>query len=880
MAQATGTATDPTGTPAAVPVEADPYTSMAPRFGRLARAFGERFFSGMRFDPAELDTLRAIEADGAVVYVMRYSSRLDYLLFNWLFLASDVRLSSLANGIRFYYYRPIGEALRLLVRGLFDRVRLGRRGMRARQIQRMRQILRDGGSLFLFLRTAKMGQELRSRRGRIASGQSELDYLREIVDACFDEPIRVSLVPLALFWRRGTRPDRRYLNVFYGAPARPTDTGKMISFLWNYRSLAVRVGTPIDLRAFVDQRGDQGRVRVVKQVRRAVMIFLRREEKPVAGPALRLLDKVEEVVLGDPEVQRAIEEAASGRASRARAEARARRLLRQIAARQNGTALAILDLIVGWMFERLFGRVEVHGLERTIEAAKLHPLIMVPSHRSHFDYLILSWLFYEHHLVPPHVAAGINLAFWPLGPILRRAGAFFLRRSFDGDRLYAAVFRSYVRMLIKDGATQEFFIEGTRSRTGKTLRPRLGMLGMIVEAFARGVRRDVFLVPVGFTYERLVEEGAISEERKGAQKKGESLLALLRARRIFRHRFGSVVVRFGEPISLAQALGPDRGEADSGDPLQLAERKRVTERLGYQLCRRINDLVTAGRSAVSSAALLAYPGEGVRENEFCRRVEETVGILRLLGMPLSDALERALERDHPEAALDLLLQSGLVERRVSRTGDLLHFKREVRDRLDLYRATLMPRLIWASVLALGLRGGGSRKEVLESANSTLELLRLEYFPPEAVEERWARFERLLGHFGRRGWLREAEGDSLELGDAGLHWVGYLAAQPAPLVEAYGACFLLVEALEGSGRQRELIDATLTSLREQLMLGEAHHPEAIAPTTIANALALLLAEKVLVCEGNPNQATAIFRPGPRWSHLSELRHLVARALGSR
>jgi glycerol-3-phosphate O-acyltransferase len=212
-------------------------------------------------------------------------------------------------------------------------------------------------------------------------------------------------------------------------------------------------------------------------------------------------------------------------------------------------------------------------------------------------------------MVPPLVAAGVNLSFWPLGPIFRRAGAYFLRRTFDGDPLYTAVFRRYVQQLIKDGITQEFFIEGTRSRTGRTLQPRLGMLGMVLEAYARGVRRDVYLVPLGVSYERLVEERSMTDERRGARKTRENLLALLRARGVLKRRYGAVAIRFGTPMSLSELIGGERATlaAPSREPAAKAARGAVTERVALEVCRRISALVSAGRSAAGAAALLATP---------------------------------------------------------------------------------------------------------------------------------------------------------------------------------------------------------------------------------------------------------------------------------
>ena len=171
---------------------------------------------------------------------------------------------------------------------------------------------------------------------------------------------------------------------------------------------------------------------------------------------------------------------------------------------------------------------------------KQHPVVLVPCHRSHFDYVILSYIFHLNYLSPPHIAAGINLSFWPLGPLFRGAGAYFIRRSFDDNELYKAVFRSYLKFLIREGYTQEFFIEGGRSRTGKILTPKLGMLSAIVDAFTQGVRRDLYLVPVSIHYGRVVEEEAYQRELGGAEKEPESLAGLVRARRVLqppsRHR--------------------------------------------------------------------------------------------------------------------------------------------------------------------------------------------------------------------------------------------------------------------------------------------------------------------------------------------------------
>ncbi|MCP4004411.1 MAG: hypothetical protein GY725_09475 [bacterium] len=853
---------------------------MTPRFGNMAQWFARRFFSSFQFETGDAGTLRSLESTGAIVYVMRYSSRLDYFLFNWLFLSAGLRLSSFANGIKFYYYRPLGEATRLLWSGLIERIRFGNRGMRERGILHIRRTIRRGDTAFLFLRTDKTGSRLRTRQGAVSSARSELDYLRQIVDNCFTSPDPVSLVPLALFWRKGSRPQRPFLNLFYGGPERPTDIGKVISFIWNYRNLAVRIGTRIDLQGFVSERRWEGRERIVKQVRRSLLIFLRREEKPVLGAALPTFERIQEAVLDDPEVRRTIRQIADeSNRSEARVEARARRMVGEIAANQSPTMLAALSVIIAAMFKRLFARFEVHGLERVIEVAKLHPIVLLPSHRSHFDYLILSWMFYQRHLVPPQVAAGINLSFWPLGPIFRRAGGYFLRRSFDGDQLYSAVFRGYVQNLIKAGITQEFFIEGTRSRTGKTLTPRLGMLRMVLEAFSRGARRELYVIPVGFTYERLVEEGSIREERQGKAKKRESLVELLKARSVFNYSFGSVTVRFGEPISVAQRMEEAK---QSGLLLPAAEGEAVpnlrplTHELGIDISRKLNELTTAGRSSVAAAALLGSPALGIRESLFRARVSEIAQLLELLGMARSENLERCLATERPAAVIELLEQADRVKRVHSPHGDLLQIKDGVRDALDYYRATIAPALVWPAVLAFALHEARTRKNACDTASAWLDLLRLEYFPIEGPE-RHVKLLRLIDHFTERGWIADAEDGKMHVTRRGHEWLSFLAAQLRPIMEAYQAMLLAVRASQGKIKRRELLDSVQKVQREQLLLGEAVFPEGICSVAAGNALARLLADGVLRTDGNPNKPDADLEPGENWDLLEADAALVGAAL---
>jgi glycerol-3-phosphate O-acyltransferase len=384
---------------------ADPYSAMTPRFNFFFRRFARRFFVHFDLGEGTAARLRELEARGSVVYVMRYASRLDYFLFNTLFLRDGLRLSGFGNGVHFYYYRPVLEGVRLWWRRW--RSRRGRRSQRrdsehAQARSHARRLVLAGESMFLFLRTARIASRLGSRRRLLRQGKSDLDLLEEVVQAVWTTERPVFLVPLALFWRKGPRSERRFLNLAYGAPTRPSDFAKVGSFLITYRDLFVKVGDPIDLAAFVAERRHEGQATLVRKVRRTLLLFLYREEKAVEGPTLRSRHKVQEEVLGDPRMARVLaaraqERGRSVEAARAEAEG----MFREIAANMNSSFLATLNVIATTVFKRLFSSIEAMGLEKVAEYAKRHPLVLVPSHRSYFDFMVLSWLFYRNYLVPP-----------------------------------------------------------------------------------------------------------------------------------------------------------------------------------------------------------------------------------------------------------------------------------------------------------------------------------------------------------------------------------------------------------------------------------------------------------------------------------------------
>jgi glycerol-3-phosphate O-acyltransferase len=853
----------------------DPLSEMTPRFNLFFRWFAQRFFRHFDLEDATVSSLRDLERTGAVVYVMRYASRLDYFLFNVLFVRERLRLSGAANGLQFWYYRPFIDALRILLAKLRGEFASGH----VAECRHARELARAGRSQFLFLRTARLGFFLRGRRAALEAGRQELDCLDEIVRAAWSGGRPIHLVPLALFWRKGPRAERRFLNLAYGAQTRPSDVAKVVSFLTTYRGLHVKVGDPIDLSGFVGERRHEGEESLVRKVRRSLLVFFYREEKVVEGPTLRPRHKVQELVLDDPRIEGAIAERArtKGRSVES-ARLDAERIFREVAANMNSTFLAVLNAIVSGIFRRMFASIEVTGLEKVAEYAKRHPLVLAPSHRSYFDFLILSWLFYSNHIVPPHIAARENMGFGPFGFIFRRAGAFFLRRSFS-DPLYKEVFRRYVGYLVKEGFTQEFFIEGGRSRTGKTLAPRLGMLSWNVEAFLDCARRDLFVVPIAITYERLVEEGAMVDELEGGEKRAESTLGLIRARKFLRRRFGSVFVNFGEPLSLAEALGARREALASGEGGEIEEEKRrFVEALGRRIVERINWATVANATSVASCAILAGPARGVHRAELTRRMGLLLDLLRLQDVSLTPALVR--DTGEFREAIAFLVRSDLLRVLPDPAGEVLYFDESRRRALDFYRNTILHYLAAPSFLARACLVGGSRAHLGEELAFWIDLFYEEFFVPRG-EVLAAHLDGFLDYFERCGHLERIDGE-LRATEKGVGYFRFLAAQTRSFPEAYLAAFSAVLEAEPTVSGKRLEREVAERFERSMILGESERPEAANAITFGNALDLLVRRGVLERRrsGEGSSRDVLYVRGPAFDDLRALVEKLAAVLSPR
>ena len=440
------------------------------------------------------------------------------------------------------------------------------------------------------------------------------------------------------------------------------------------------------------------------------------------------------------------------------ARAKARGFAWEIAADLSHPVVRSISFLLTGFWNKIYDGVQMHHFDKLRAIAPEYEIIYVPCHRSHIDYLLLSYLLYRNGLVVPHIAAGVNLNLPVLGPILRRGGAFFMRRSFKGNALYSSVFSEYVSQLFARGVALEYFIEGGRSRTGRLLTPRGGMLAMTLKSFLRESRREVVFQPVYIGYEKLIEGASYVGELSGQAKQKESLLGLLRSFNILRNRYGKVAVNFGEPILLKDMLSsvaPDWHEA-----IRLGEDKpewfnTAVDTLAERIQININRAADVNPINLLALALLSTPKHAMAESDLIAQIELSRALLTEL--PYSDRI--TVTGLNASEIIAYGEQMKFVQRIAHPLGDVLVSEGRTAILLSYFRNNVLHLFAtpaWIACCFLNNRRM-ARSTILRLGRLVYPFIQAELFLPWSEDEFSARIQATLEFFVARGLL-ESDND--------------------------------------------------------------------------------------------------------------------------
>jgi glycerol-3-phosphate O-acyltransferase len=621
----------------------DHYTCLLPdNIGSFSNLLLKLFYSGIKVDDRQTEILQQLEENAIVVYVTKFKSVFEYLFYYNRYRQEHLPYPQLGFDYKVYIWQPVSRLLRIFVAKLDFLLRHQSlpdpydRGY-------LKQELINGRCGFLSL----VGKKIFYRRF-VKADTDPIHYLIEM-QKTIDRPIY--LIPQLMFFSKTARRENPTLiDILFGPEDKPRKIRRLVTLFKNSGRVFMEISEPLNLKRYLESLKTRNQSTEYQSLllRRDLLVQLNAHRQSITGPVRKSREELTESILTTERFQRFMETYAENRnitihEVRRKADA----YLEEIAANYKPAFIKVAAAIVGWITRTMFDGYTTNQevLNRVKNMSVKGPLVLIPSHKSHIDYLILDYVLYQNNLPVPHIAAGKNLSFWPMGPLFRSGGAFFLRRSFSGAVLYSKVFAEYIHKLLEEGYNVEQFIEGGRSRTGKLLMPKLGLLSILMNALKNGACKDMLIVPIYIGYDRIIEEKSYLHELGGGQKEPENILQVLRARKFLKKRYGKIYIQFHEPISVNQLL---RQQGQQLAQMKPKEVNAFTRKLGYQTINAINRVTVVTSHGLVASAILNFSKEKFSGNELLSVLATYLKYLATQNAKLADTLisdqQRAFEK--------------------------------------------------------------------------------------------------------------------------------------------------------------------------------------------------------------------------------------------
>lgn len=643
-------------------------------------------FRKVTFESASLKTLQEY-SDKKIVFASFHTSNLSLLILYTLLRRHGLKTPSAALDYNPFMFQPLKFLFRRIIRNL-ERIFSSGPDRYAVNTEYVSNLIAGGQSVLFSLLSKK---HFLRRYMEIAS--DTLYHLVEIQKKT-EEPI--FLLPQIIFWNMN--PERTDTTLSADATGPRGIISGWFAIIRSITPSFIRIGQPINLKDEIAASSTDDSRHIAAAIRNKLLEIYHYEKRSVLGPVIKPRQVLAEKTLNHKNVIETIKHisASTGRRESSIRE-RAFKYYDEIAASFSITMIRFFEIALDIMFKKIFDGIHYNPDELAVirEASQKGPLILMPCHKSHMDYLIVSYIFYKNKMIPPHIAAGVNLSFFPMGFIFRHSGAFFMRRSFKGLDLYPVVFKQYIKTMINEGYSIEFFIEGGRSRTGKLSYPRYGFLNYLIESIDEGYNRDLVFVPISISYERILEETSYVNEMKGKQKEAESAKVMLESTTLLQRKYGRVYVRFNKPFTLKEI-----------ESLGIARDNRAMF-ISEHIVKKINEITTVTPFALTSAAVLLHPIKGFNLSSLMKKISLLYRYLAFIDVPMSETLQRKANIENiTETALQAFLNDRIIEKlKEESAGDMPDFyiiNEDQRPRIVFYKNSIIHYLIPIAFYSLAI----------------------------------------------------------------------------------------------------------------------------------------------------------------------------------
>lgn len=629
----------------------------------------EEYYSGclydrqdfLRFRPAKtflsrvsiadeyVEKIKMLASEGLVVYAVKQRSKLNSLIIHEITGRKGLPRPLYCHGMNMSFWQPLPMMLKFLWSSFLRRfgkkqkALLGKLAFLEGEVTGKKSIIIQlGESEFIESRSSA------EAIATLAKVQKKVDF-----------PIFIVPVMVA-YGRRREKEKESLINILFGQSEHTGPLRRLITFMRYSNKAFVVPAEPVNLSHYLGENKDVPAEMMIRDLRGELIDRIEEEKTSIVGPVLKSREELISMVLSDNTVNQFIDEyAAKEKKDRAAVEKDARRYLYEIAADYNETFVELWDKALTWLWNTVYDGVllDMEGLAKIRNVSKKMPFVIIPCHRSHIDYLLLSYEFYKNNIQLPFIAAGANMSFFPMGYVFRKSGAFFLRRSFRGNAVYAEVFAKYVATLLREGLPLEFFIEGGRSRTGKMVMPKYGLLSMVLQAYQEKYCDNFAAIPVYIGYDRVIEEKSYLKELAGVPKVQENTADMIKSSKILRKRFGRVYINIGEPIIMKDYL--EKWEKQISQ-MSLEERQSLYRKIGYEIVLEINKVSVVTPFSMVASGLLSHDRRGISHEDLTDVLNEFYEYL--LTKEVKFAATFANQKRAIADALNIFAQSDIISK--------------------------------------------------------------------------------------------------------------------------------------------------------------------------------------------------------------------------
>ena len=815
-------------------------------------------FKRVDLDEDMKETLKKMQREGTLVYAVKYRGLMDYLLQYYSFRRRHLPYPRIAFDLNLSMLLPFGQ----FVKTVFSHFRYASRHGRfpsPYETGFYKTALQRGIPSLIFLIDPKgFTQQF------VYFEKDRLEFLLE-TQKDIDRPIFI-LPQLIIYQRTPEKEDPGLRNILFGFKDNPGFVRKTVLFFRYQRRAILDFGQPLDLKAYLQtQPPERPAHDMAKEIRKILIENIDSQKRVILGPIMKSRQQLKEMVLTDRRVSEKIEAAANSSGKKlSQVRKKAGESFNEIAADYNSTYVEIIRMALQWLWKRMFEGVEVDtaSLAKVREWARKGPLIYVPSHKSHIDYLILNDILHQHKMHIPRIAAGRNLAFWPMGYIFRKAGAFFIRRTFT-QPLYVEVFNRYIRVLLEEGHPIEFFIEGGRSRNGKLVLPKTGFLSILLHAHEQGACKDLIFVPASIAYDRILEEKAYIKEIEGGKKEKESLKQVLGARKFLKKTYGKIYLRFHEPFSLNEYLAATK-----------VSRREAERKLALVLIESINQVTPVTPLSLIATAILGYHRKGFLYSELTDTAETLLGFLQKHRVPLVSSLKDLSSA--VQETLTLLINWKVVETLEGADGDEETFyfvEDEKKIELEYYKNSILHHFLHHTLVAASLLAGREQIRSFDSVSSDYEFIRQMFRNEFVFDDEADGATRIIGSiiedFRNAGYLfYSSDSGGFTVTKHGFDKLPIWANLIKTFLESYWIAAKSMGQQKNMGLLKEQLLKKMTYLgKRYYRLGVVDHIGALSRLNFANAVGVLTKEVSKLGSGSEFDRVAAA------GKLSEMAHRI-------